>query len=597
MYKQLLNLFSLKEKKELAVLLLIMSCMAIVETLGVASIMPFMALLSNPDLVSQNELYGQIYKLLGLPNIAAFQFFLGIIVLLVIVFTNIFAAYTTWRIQYFIADQNHRFASRLLEHYIYQPYDYFLKRNTTEMGKNVLSESAVMAEGVILPYLQLIAKFMVVCFILLLLLWADPILVLVMGGVASIGYSVVYMYSHGKLGRYGKDKLGFNSARYKMAGEALEGIKDIKILGKESFFMNRFSVANKKFSNITAKYQLIKSLPRHFLEVLAFGGIMIITLYLLSAESDTSKVIPMLSLYALAGYRLMPAVQQIYLSLATIKYNKAAAELINKELNINTSKTHKVPGKLINPTIFEKNISFDNVFFSYDTKTSLFKDLDLSIKKNTSIAFVGETGSGKSTLADLIMALLEPQQGYIKVDGVIINSGNAYQWRKYIGYVPQQIYLLDDTIAANIALGRDDLSINNKYLEDAAKAANIHEFIAGELSEGYQTVIGERGVRLSGGQRQRIGIARALYNNPEVIIFDEATSALDGITESAVMDAIASLSGKKTIIIIAHRLTTVKTCDIIYVLEKGKVIDKGKYDELTKTNSHFSLMADTHDNN
>jgi ATP-binding cassette, subfamily B, bacterial PglK len=596
MYKLLSQLLDAKEKRELILLFFIILSMAFVETLGVASIMPFMALLSNPDLASQNIWYSELYVYFKFTSVSSFQFFLGVIVLLIIVITNIFAAYTTWRINKFTAKGNHRFAFRMLENYLCRPYQFFLDRNTAELGKNILTETLMLTEGVILPLLQLVAKLLTVCLILVLLLWANPMLVLVMGGLSGIGYSIIYIYSQSKLGSYGKEKLELNSARYKMAGEALEGIKDIRILGKESFFLDRFSTATKKFSEINATYQLIKALPRHLLEVLAFGGIMIITLYLLSAENDTSKIIPVLSLYALAGYRLMPASQQIYLSLATIKYNRAAADLICCELEEKNYKANIFSDVSNACPVFNRTISLKNVWFGYDGENPLFKNINLTIEKNNFIAFVGETGSGKSTLVDILMALHEPQQGSLSVDDGIINLSNAFLWRKKTGYVPQQIYLLDDTIASNIALGHNSSSIDFEQLELVARTANIHDFITKELSESYQTIVGERGVRLSGGQRQRIGIARALYHNPEVIIFDEATSALDGITESAVMEAITKLGGNKTMIIIAHRLTTVEKCDKIYVIDKGEVVDQGNYEELLKRNINFSSMLDPNKN-
>ena len=596
MYKQLLQLFDKNGKRELIALFVVIFCMAIVETLGVASIMPFMALLSEPDLVNKNQWFADIYSLVGFTSIVAFQFFIGVIVLLVIVFANAFGAYTTWRIQGFIAHENQRIASRMLENYLYRPYAFFLNRNTSELGKNILSESAMLTEGIILPLIQMIAKALIILFILALLLWTDPALVLVMGGMSGIGYGLVYLFSHSKLGAYGQKRLDLNGVRYKTAGEALEGIKDIKILGKEAFFLDRFSKATKEFSNITANYQLIKALPRHLLEVIAFGGIMAITLYLLLAKNDMSKIIPVLSLYALAGYRLLPALQQIYLSMVTIKYNRATAELIHMEMqgNVDLYQESNIPASDIN---FNQSIDLNRIRFGYDGETSLFKDVSLSIKKNTSVAFVGETGSGKSTLADLIMTLHFAQQGELAVDGTVIDSENARNWRNNVGYVPQQIYLLDDTVASNIALGNEASEINLSRLESVARAAQIHDFIVNELSDGYQTIVGERGVRLSGGQRQRIGIARALYHDPDVIVFDEATSALDGITEQAVMSAITELSGKKTMIIIAHRLGTVKECDVIYVLEKGEVVDQGSYEDLINHNIHFLSMSGQSESN
>lgn len=593
-FTELLPMLTVKEKREIAALFLIVLCMAIIETLGVASIMPFMALLAKPDLASQSKWINALYINLDFTRIDTFLFFLGVIVLLVFVFTNAFAAFTAWRIQRFVANENHRFAHRLLENYLYRPYAFFLRQNTAELGKNILSESAMLTDGIILPVVHLVAKATVVCCITALLLWVDPVLALVMGGLLGIGYGLIYAIAQRKLGRYGTAKIDANSARYKAAGEALAGLKDIKILGREGYFLDRFSRAACEFSNITANYQLIKQLPRYLLEVLAFGGILIITLYLLLVKKNVSQIIPALGLYVLAGYRLMPALQEIYLSLSTIKFNRAAGELIQRELEEGQISAGSTYDPIGGDFLFEHDISLDHVWFGYEGEERcepLFRNLNLSIEKNAFVAFVGETGSGKTTIADLIMALHEPQQGHLVVDGKTITLGNAGRWRKKIGYVPQQIYLCDDTVAANIALGLDPSAISPVRLEVAARAANIHKFIKHELPEGYQTVVGERGVRLSGGQRQRIGIARALYNDPEVLVFDEATSALDGITESAVMEAIHSLAGKKTMIVIAHRLTSVMACDMIFVLDKGQLVDQGSFDDLIGRNARFQAMA------
>jgi ATP-binding cassette, subfamily B, bacterial PglK len=240
---------------------------------------------------------------------------------------------------------------------------------------------------------------------------------------------------------------------------------------------------------------------------------------------------------------------------------------------------------------FNKNISLEDVSFSYKDSDLLFEQLNISIKKNTFVAFVGETGSGKSTLADMLMALLCPSNGMLHIDRAAITLDNAHQWQKRIGYVPQTIFLTDDTILANIALGIDPALISLERIELVSRLANIHDFIVTDLPNGYDSLVGDRGVRLSGGQRQRIGIARALYNDPEVLIFDEATNALDGITESTVIDALNSLSGQKTIIVIAHRLTTIISCDIIYLLGKGTLLDKGTYKELIENNSRFKAMV------
>jgi ABC-type multidrug transport system fused ATPase/permease subunit len=310
------------------------------------------------------------------------------------------------------------------------------------------------------------------------------------------------------------------------------------------------------------------------------------------AGNNIANFIPILTVYALGAYRLLPQLQKIFRAITSIRYHFSAV----KNLDYAFQKTP--PGISLDTGNIQKlkfnyTIKLENISFAYpDTENDVIRKQNLSIKFNTSVAFVGPTGCGKTTLVDIILGLLYPDTGRITVDNVEINEHNIKSWQKNLGYVPQSIYLTDDTIRNNIAFGISPKEIDEDMLIQAAGMANIHDFIINELKEGYNTVIGERGIRLSGGQRQRIGIARAIYNNPSVLVLDEATSALDTLTENAIMDAINNLSHKKTIIMIAHRITTVKNCDVIYLMEKGLVIDHGSYNELCEKNLSFRKMAE-----
>ena len=295
--------------------------------------------------------------------------------------------------------------------------------------------------------------------------------------------------------------------------------------------------------------------------------------------------LPMISLYVFAGYRLMPALQQIYVSFTTISYIGPSLDKLYEDINnLKSIELNQDQGFLS----FNKTITLKNINYNYpNTSRTTLKNVNLSIFAKTTVGLIGTTGSGKTTMVDIILGLLEAQMGTLEIDGQIITRQNSRAWQRSIGYVPQHIYLSDNTIADNIALGIDSKNINLEALEKASKIANLHDFVVNELPEKYQTIVGERGVRLSGGQRQRIGIARALYNNPNVLILDEATSALDNQTEQAVMDAINNLGKNITIILIAHRLSTVKKCDKIFLLEDGKLKKEGTFEELIKDNNNF----------
>ena len=330
-------------------------------------------------------------------------------------------------------------------------------------------------------------------------------------------------------------------------------------------------------------------MPRFVLEAIAFGGILLIILYILANTGSVNDAIPIISLYAFAGYRLMPAIQVIYLSSTRLKFvGPALDKIINDIKNLKPLNLNQNQGVLN----FNKAIDLKNISYNYPNsqRTSL-KNINLSIPNSSRVGIMGQTGCGKTTMVDIILGLLDPEKGTLEVDGQIIKDQNRRSWQRSIGYVPQQIYLSDDTIAANIAFGVDPKDINKDLVERASKIANLHEFVINELPDQYETSVGERGIRLSGGQRQRIGIARALYHNPKVLILDEATSALDDQTEKVVMEAIHNLDKNITIIIIAHRLSTIKNCDIVYLLEKGELKNTGTFEEIIKANNNFDTIT------
>lgn len=353
-------------------------------------------------------------------------------------------------------------------------------------------------------------------------------------------------------------------------------------------FEERFQKISKTYAHYESISQITPLLIRYMIEMIAFGGMLVIALYLIGTKEDLSLFLPMIGLYALAGFRLLPAAQQLFSGITLIRYNAAAVDILYSDYLLSRStQTSNAPLMKLN-----KHLNLNNICFSYPNAKKLSLDnLSLSIKNNSTIGIVGTSGAGKTTLVDIILGLLEPLGGEIIVDGQKITADNVSGWQKNIGYVPQNIYLLDKSIKANIALGIEDEEIDFERVEKSAKLANLHDFISQELPSGYDTTVGESGVRLSGGQRQRIGIARALYHDPQLIIFDEATSALDNITEQIIMEAISCLAHQKTIIIIAHRLQTVKNCDLIYFMSNGEIIDKGDFASLMKSNNEFRILA------
>ena len=571
--KKFLFLLSPSERKQAGLLLLLILTMALLDMIGVASILPFMAVLTNPDIVNTNIILNKIFnslEIFGIENNQEFLFFLGVLVFILLVVSLLFKAFVTYVQVQFIQMRQYSLGKRLVTGYLQQPYSWFLNRHSADLGSTVLSEVSRVVGSGLKPFMALIASSMVAIAITILLIITDPKLALVVTISLGTAYGIVYKFIRSYLDRIGKESLISNELRFTAISESFGAAKEVKIGGLEETFIKRFSDSSKTFAKHSATSTVINQLPRFALEIVAFGGIMLIILYMMMQTGNFNKTLPIITLYAFAGYRLMPALQQIYASFTNLAFVGPALDALIEDLkNLKKPETNQDSGTLL----FNKMIKLKNVHYNYpNTARTALKDVSLTIPVKTSVGIIGPTGSGKTTIVDIILGLLEPQKGSIEVDEQIITPKNTRAWQRLIGYVPQHIYLSDDTIAANIAFGLNSEDINQDVIEKVSKIANLHKFVINELPNKYQTTIGERGVRLSGGERQRIGIARALYHNPKLLILDEATSSLDNETEKLVMESVNNLSKGLTIISIAHRLNTVKKCDIIFELENGRII-------------------------
>jgi ABC-type multidrug transport system fused ATPase/permease subunit len=570
-FKKLLFLLSFDERKQAALLLLMILIMAFLDMIGVASILPFMAVLTNPSLIETNVILNYMFKfsnIFGVENNQQFLFVLGIAVFIILVTSLIFKALTTYIQVRFVQMREYSIGKRLVEGYLHQPYSWFLSRNSAELGKNILSDVGQIIGGGINPAMEIIAKGTVVIAITTLLIIAEPKLALIVAFLLGGSYGIIFYSMRNYVNRIGAKRLKNNQLRFLAISEAFGAAKEVKLDGLEESYIKRFSGSAQIYAQSQASMSVVASIPRNFLEMIAFGGVILLILYIMAQTGSFNNALPIISLYVFAGYRLMPAMQKIYASFTVLAFVGPTLDKLTDDF------------KKLKP--FEKN--YDENILPFNSKITL-KNISLNIPAKSSVGLVGPTGSGKTTTVDIILGLLEPQEGTLEVDENIITKQNSRSWQRCVGYVPQHIYLSDDTIAANIAFGVDPKEISQKAIEKASKIANLHEFVLHELPDQYQTIIGERGVRLSGGQRQRIGIARALYNNPKALILDEATNALDNQTEDAVMDAINNLSKDITIILIAHRLKTVKNCDIIFKFEKGQLKAQGTYHEIITSKS------------
>jgi len=588
-FSKVLSLFTKDDRQKMIYIVLGMLIMSIIEIIGVSSVAPFMAIVVDPEIIHTNIYISKIFNYFNFSEKEFITFF-GITILIVMILSNSFSAYMTWKIHYFSNMQTYLLSTRLMKSYIFQNYEFFLNTNSSELSKNMFAEIDRIIGGIVFPSMAIIAKTSASMLIFAMLMIVDPIVAVSSVIVLGLSYFVIYNFVSKELTSIGKETSKYSKLRYKYANEALLGVKEVIIQNVEHYFIDRFALASKQFAKKLALSNIISTLPRFLIETIAFGGLIGLVIFLVHNGRNSSDIIILLSLYAIAGYKLLPALQGIYMSITQIRYHMPAVELIAKDFSQLTKETVNDSNSEIS-ILFNKEISLIDLNFRYSrSDKNILSNINLTIPVHTTIGFVGKTGSGKSTLIDLIIGILPSKKGSLMVDNVAITDKNVGQWYKKIGYVSQHIYLMDASLAENIAFGISKEKIDFNLVEQALKDADLLSF-CNSLPNGYNTNIGEQGVKLSGGQQQRIGIARALYHSPELLVLDEATSSLDNITEDKIMRSIKNISQNKTVIIIAHRLTTIQNCDLIYFMEDGLIIDSGSYHELNSKNKKFKNMS------
>jgi ATP-binding cassette subfamily C protein len=596
--KTFFDLLTPRERRNLYLLFGAVVVMAGLEVVSVGSIMPFLQVAADPASVHENAYLSWTYETFGFTDTNTFLIALGLGALAALVVSNAFIVFTTWALYHYMWGRNHSLSRRLLRSYLYRPYEYFLTQNSSELGKNILEEVKEIISSMLAPALRGGARAIVAIAIIGFLFFVNPVVALIVSVVLGLAYAGVYYAVRGRLDRIGKERVGSNTKRYQFVTEAFGGIKEVKLRGKEDTFLNQYDDPSRRYAHAQARFGVIKQVPRYIIEVVAFGGIILIAVYLITVQNEFQKVVPMLGLYAFAGFRLLPALQRAFKGIAGAHFNIVALEALHRDLqrhtettpHVSTNGSRKESGTVL---ALHNQLVMDGVCYTYPgSEEPAIRDLSLKIPAHSTVGFVGKTGSGKTTTIDLILGLLRPQHGNISIDDTPLeDDGTIQRWQQEIGYVPQKIYLSDDTVARNIAFGVAENDIDMEAVRSAARRAHIHDFVTNELPDRWQTVVGERGVKLSGGQRQRIGIARALYHQASVLVFDEATSALDQSTEASLMEAIYGLEGNHTMLMVAHRLSTVKRADKIVMLERGRKVEAGTYDELAERHGKFRAMA------
>lgn len=551
-----------------------------------------MELLSKPDALESSEMLTRVYETLNFQSYPNFVIFTGSFIIATITIANLLGIFSQYYHLKFSWNTAHRMSTSLLRVYAKKPYSFYLKQNTSDLRAYLLNEVVALTSGVLIPLIEFISNSIICIIILTLLMMVSPSATLVMGGFLGGSYALIYIFQRKALKRLGKEKIAANTGRFRYLEEMLSGIKTVKTYAAQKFFYDRFDKESKKFSVIQPRVQMIYATPKKLLEILSFGGVVAITMYFFVTSGNLLNFLPRLTLYAIAGYRLMPALQKAFSAIAKVKHSMPSLIILYDDLIIARDLDDE-PEEPVAPMPFKEKMELNKVSFRYDEgEKKVLDNLSLKIDKGSMVAFVGATGSGKTTLIDILTGLLTPDNGNLSIDNTPINTENLESWQRNIAYVPQEVYLYDDTIQANITFGNKDLSYDEARMSRALEMAGVSDFVNNELPEGLDTVIGERGVRLSGGQRQRLGLARALYTEPTVLVLDEATSALDNITEKGIIESLLSLPDEITIVMIAHRLSTVQYADTIFILEHGSVVDKGTYHELVASNETFKKMDD-----
>lgn len=573
-FQKIWSLFTPIERRQAIALLVLMFFCMLMETLGVSLIVPAVALLTEGDIATNYPASKPFLELFGNPTQQ--QLVVGGMLFLVVIYLvkGVLLAILAWQQNRFAFDLQVRLSQRLFSVYLCQPYTFHLQRNSAQLIRNVSSEVNMLTTYGVLPALIFFSEMLIMFGLCSLLLLVEPLGAVISVSVLGVAAWGFHRYTRRHITRWGDARHLHDGLRMQHLMQGLGGVKDVKLLGREAEFLQKYELHNVQGARVAQRQATLQLLPRLWLEVLAVGGLAILVISMLAQGRALDVVLPTLGMFAAAAFRLMPSVNRILSSIQALRYGLSSIETAYSEIKLAAPDVRK---EEVGP-LFIKSLELNHISYSYESAAKpAVKNICLKINRGESIGFIGTSGAGKSTLVDIILGLIKPSSGSVEVDGKDIQRG-LRSWQNQIGYVPQSIFLTDDTLRRNVAFGVADENIDEQAVEEAIKDAQLEQFIS-SLPEGLATMVGERGVRLSGGQRQRIGIARALYHKPSVLVLDEATSALDTPTEFEVMRAVRALRDK-TVLIVAHRLSTVEHCDRLYRLESGEIVAAGAPEQM-----------------
>lgn len=571
--KEIAYIFDRKQKIRMIFLLFAIFVGAIFELAGVSLIMPLIQIISSPSKVQTNSFLHWMYTTFHMRSLDDFFVFLVGLIIFVYIFKNIYLILMYYAQYSFIYNNQLRVAGRLIDCYLKKPYTYHLDHNSSNMIRNIMLDTERLFQ-LILSVLNVASEGLLSLLLVIYLLISDPSMTITLAVLLIACMGIYRMLTRKKVNMYGQINQEYDGRMHQAINQALGAVKDIKILHREKYFVNQFVNCGKKKMNALVNTNFFGTVPRYLIETVCVSGIMSVLLVKLKTGTDLNSILPELAAFAVAAFKLMPSAGKISNYANLISFLTPSIDLIYKDIK-DTEDMVQVElvdkGESMSHDSEVRSIDIEHVTYSYPGgEKNVLDDVNFKIPLGTSVGLIGPSGAGKSTMADVILGILFPQSG-----AVMYGKMNVHEyplcWSEKLAYIPQAIYLADDTVRSNIAFGIEKSDIDDAKVWSALEEAQLADFIR-SLPEGLETTVGERGVRLSGGQRQRIGIARALYGNPEILVLDEATSALDTETESAVMEAIDRLHGRKTLLIIAHRLTTIRNCDTIFRVENSQVV-------------------------
>lgn len=592
--RELYLLLTSAQRRRLLRLQVLVVLMAFGELVSIAAIGPFMAVVGDMRYLEGNGVLAEVYQLSGADDRTTFLFWVGVLVMGVLSLASLMSIFTTWKLSLYSQQVGAELSTRLFKHYMRQNWLFHAGGSSSDLTNKLAQECRRISDNVLTPLMHMNAKIVMALFVSIAIVIFNPWVAVC--GLMLFGavYWGLYRIVRRKLEHNDAMVSSTNRQRFKLMSEGFGGIKDTLLLARQSEFNRRFERSSRQLGRAKGVTKALSNAPRYLMELVAFGAVIMLVLYLLVAhQGNLGSILPILSVYAMAGFKMLPAFQQIYKGVATVRGNIASFHHLREDLEASYH------GDDVDDLAIEKvkwvprhSICLEDVTFRYPGKEEAALDsVNLTIPVNGVVGIVGASGSGKSTAIDMLLGLITPEHGQLTLDGQPVTAERRREWQNSVGLVPQSIFLADATIRENIAFGLPVDKIDEGKVWRAASMAHLEELLE-RLPEGLDTRVGERGVQISGGQRQRIGIARALYDDADVLVMDEATSALDGITERMVMEAIHDFSGKKTIIMIAHRLSTVKSCGCIYLMEAGEVVDSGTYSEMVERNGVFREMAE-----